>query len=161
LVSTHRLDAIFTPELVPEVGICLPGCTACADACPTGAIAKISTEDKPTIQVGLAVIDRSRCLPWAGGERCVICVDACPPEYNAIELRRTEAGEFRPFVNERLCPGCGICEQKCPVEGEPAIRVVPGLKAGQNSVSSFERIPDRLARRNGPANEMLAIEKGQ
>jgi len=143
LVSAHRLDALFTPRLVPEFGICLPGCTACAEACPTGAIAKISTEDKPTVQIGLAVIDRSRCLPWAGGERCVICADACPPEYNAIELRRTETGEFRPFVNERLCPGCGICEQKCPVEGGSAIRVVPGIRSGQRSVLPSERVPDR------------------
>jgi len=79
---------------------------------------------KKAIQIGLAVIDRTRCLPWAGGGRCVICLDACPPDYAAIELRQTETGEFRPYVKHQLCTGCGICEYKCPVEGESAIRVV-------------------------------------
>jgi MauM/NapG family ferredoxin protein len=124
LVSPHRLSAVFTPTLVPQVGPCLPDCTACGESCPTGAIARVSAKRKKTIQIGVAVIDRARCLPWAGGQRCVICLDACPPDYGAIELRQVETGEFRPYVKERLCTGCGICERKCPVQGERAIRVV-------------------------------------
>ena len=124
LVSAHRLDAVFTPRLVPRVGPCLPDCTNCGEACPTGAIQRVPVKRKKTIQIGLAVIDRARCIPWAGGERCVICLDACPADYDAIELRRTVTGEFRPYVKERLCTGCGICEYECPVEGESAIRVV-------------------------------------
>lgn len=124
LFSAHRLDAVFTPRLVPQVGPCLPDCTACGEACPTGAIERVPAKRKKTIQIGLAVINHARCLPWAGGERCVICLDACPPDYDAIGLRRIGTGEFRPYVKERLCTGCGICEYKCPVEGEPAIRVV-------------------------------------
>jgi MauM/NapG family ferredoxin protein len=124
LVSAHRLDAVFTPRLVPRVGPCLPDCTACGEACPTGAIERVPAKRKTKIQIGLAVIDRTRCIPWAGGERCVICLDACPPDYGAIELRRTGTGEFRPYINKQLCTGCGICEYKCPMEGESAIRVV-------------------------------------
>jgi len=134
-VSVHRLSAVFTPKLMLRVGPCLPDCTACGEACPTGAIARVSVKRKKTIQIGLAVIDRSRCLPWAGGERCVICLDACPIEYGAIELRQTNPGEFRPHVKERLCTGCGICEYKCPAEGEPAIRVVTVKAAVSNSVT--------------------------
>jgi MauM/NapG family ferredoxin protein len=124
LVSGHRLDAAFTPRLVPRVGPCSPECTACGEVCPTGAIASISAEDKTTEQIGLAVIDRTQCLPWARGERCVICLDACPASYGAIELRPTPTGPFHPHVKESLCTGCGICEYKCPLEGEAAIRVV-------------------------------------
>jgi MauM/NapG family ferredoxin protein len=127
LLSAHRLDAAFTPTLVSRVGPCSPECTACGEACPTGAIARISAEDKTTIQIGFAVIDRSRCLPWARGERCVICLDACPSNYRAIELRPTPAGPFYPHVNKSRCTGCGICEFKCPREGEAAIRVVPAV----------------------------------
>ena len=29
-----------------------------------------------------------------------------------------------PKVVDRLCIGCGICETKCPLEGESAIRVI-------------------------------------
>jgi MauM/NapG family ferredoxin protein len=124
LISAHRLGSLFTPRLVPQVGPCLPDCNACGEACPTGAIARVPAKRKKTIHIGLAVIDRTRCLPWSGGGRCVICLDACPPDYDAIELQQTDRGEFRPYVKERLCTGCGICEYKCPVEGEPAIRVV-------------------------------------
>jgi MauM/NapG family ferredoxin protein len=123
-VSAIRLDAAFTPRLVPRVGPCVPECTACGETCPTGAIATISAENKKTIHLGLAVIDRSRCLPWAHGERCVICVDACPSHFNAIVLQPTPTGPFHPHVEESQCTGCGICEYKCPLEGDAAIRVV-------------------------------------
>jgi ferredoxin len=124
LVSARRLDTAFSPRLVPRVGPCLPRCTACAEACPTGAIADVKAEKKGTLKIGLAVLDRARCLPWAGGDRCVICLDACPLDYRAIELRRTPTGEFRPHVKETRCTGCGICEFKCPVDGDSAIQVV-------------------------------------
>jgi MauM/NapG family ferredoxin protein len=129
LVSLVRLDAAFTPTFVPRVGPCSPECTACGDACPTGAIAAVSAETKKSIHIGLAVIDRSTCLPWAHAERCVICLDVCPPHCRAIELRPTPRGPFLPYVEESLCTGCGICEYKCPLEGEAAIRVVATPRA--------------------------------
>jgi ferredoxin len=121
LVRLDRLDGVFSPHLVPQVGGCLRECTACGDACPTGAIGKITVQDKPRIRIGLAVLDRSRCLPWARGERCLICRDACPSDYHAVELRPTGTGVPHPYVKERECTGCGICEHECP---EAAIRVV-------------------------------------
>lgn len=124
-LSFTRLDAAFTPQFLPRQGPCLPDCTACSEACSTGAIARISAEDKAAASIGVARIDRSRCLPWASGDRCTICLDACPSEYRAIELRRTGAGVFRPFVVESSCTGCGVCEHRCPLEGAAAVRVVP------------------------------------
>ncbi|WP_350475225.1 4Fe-4S binding protein [Adlercreutzia caecimuris] len=33
---------------------------------------------------------------------------------------------FAPQVNAEVCPGCGLCEQRCPVgDPAPAIVVVP------------------------------------
>ena len=29
----------------------------------------------------------------------------------------------RPFIDKEKCTGCGICENKCPVDGEAAIVV--------------------------------------
>jgi formate hydrogenlyase subunit 6/NADH:ubiquinone oxidoreductase subunit I len=29
-----------------------------------------------------------------------------------------------PFVDLKQCIGCGICENKCPVRGLPAIRTI-------------------------------------
>jgi Pyruvate/2-oxoacid:ferredoxin oxidoreductase delta subunit len=59
----------------------------------------------------------------------------CPLPEKAIVLETIEVnhanGETltvqRPKVLVDQCIGCGICEYKCPVEGEAAIRVfVPG-----------------------------------
>ncbi|MBM3891364.1 MAG: 4Fe-4S dicluster domain-containing protein [Verrucomicrobia bacterium] len=109
--------------LAPRVGPCLPHCTACGEACPSGAIAKLSAGQKLVVRIGVAVLDEGRCLPWAFQQRCVICLDACPAEFRAIELRPIAPREFRPYVVESACTGCGICEHRCPVPGEAAIRV--------------------------------------
>lgn len=114
LVRAGRLEAAFTPHLVPRVGGCLPRCTACGEACPTGAIARVSLDEKPSMRIGLAVIDHSQCLPWARSERCLICYDACPREYRAIRLRPAGTGVPRPHVDEPGCVGCGICVRECP-----------------------------------------------
>jgi len=57
----------------------------------------------------------------------------CPVPQKAIRV--DEQGEegpdgaatpvLRPVVMEHLCIGCGICEYRCPVDGEAAIRVFP------------------------------------
>ena len=123
LVAPGRLDAVFTPQFVPRVGPCLPECAACGRACPTGAIPKLPVEEKAAVRMGTAVIDHSTCLAWAVGQRCVICVDACPERYHAIELWAILPRTFRPVVIPSRCTGCGICEHRCPVHGA-AIRVV-------------------------------------
>ncbi len=84
--------------------------------------------------IGLAVIDRDRCLPWALDTPCAVCQEMCPIPDKAIVL----AGEHlitrpdgtqdylaRPKVVARRCIGCGICENKCPVAGTAAIVVQP------------------------------------
>lgn len=121
----ERLEAGLSPEFVPRTGPCLPSCNACGEVCPTGAIPRLNLEQKRSSRMGVAVIDPARCPPWAGGERCVICLDTCPPEFRAIELRRGDQGGFRPYIIESRCPGCGLCEHRCPVEGRAAIRVRP------------------------------------
>jgi len=125
ILSSSRLDALFSPQLVPRLGPCAPDCTACGGACFSGAIARFAVEQKPRLRVGVAVIDQARCLPWAEGQRCVVCVDACPPQCGAIQLRPIAPGQFRPVIEPSRCPGCGIREYRCPLPGQAAIRVVP------------------------------------
>jgi MauM/NapG family ferredoxin protein len=128
LVPTLRsgpLGAAFGPEFRPRLGGCLIDCNACGNVCPTGAIALLTMQEKREARIGLAVIDQDRCLPWVRGERCVICLDVCPPELGAIELRPGSDRIFRPHVLESRCNGCGLCEQRCPVGGLAAIRVEP------------------------------------
>ena len=76
-------------------------------------------------------MDKDRCLPYAYGKSCQMCYDQCPLTDKAITM--VEAGVTvgartltlkQPQVDSKLCIGCGICENKCPVEGKSAIRVV-------------------------------------
>lgn len=122
---------LWTPLLVARLGYCEFNCTLCGQVCPTGAIQKLSLEQKQKTVIGLAVIDKNRCLPFAGGQECLVCEEHCPTGEKAIVFEPVEVlvnGKLmrlrRPGVVARLCVGCGICETRCPVAGQSAIRVV-------------------------------------
>ena len=81
--------------------------------------------------IGLAGINKDRCLPFAKGIECLVCEEHCPTGEKAIVMEEQDvliSGELRrlklPRVVDKLCIGCGICETKCPVEGASAIRVI-------------------------------------
>jgi MauM/NapG family ferredoxin protein len=129
---------LMTPRLVPRLGYCSYSCNACGQVCPTGAIPELTLEDKQHTPIGLAHIDRDRCLPWAYNIPCIVCEEACPVADKAIWLEEVEAvnaqGEMvslqRPRVIKELCIGCGICEYQCPMGGESAVRVYAPTEAG-------------------------------
>jgi MauM/NapG family ferredoxin protein len=124
-------EGLWTPRLVPRLGYCDYGCNACGQVCPSGAISSLVLEDKRQIVIGVAVIDRDLCLPWAHGTPCIVCEEMCPTPEKAIRLEELtvpdDRGEpvvvQRPYVLPELCIGCGICEYQCPLEGQAAIRV--------------------------------------
>jgi polyferredoxin/Pyruvate/2-oxoacid:ferredoxin oxidoreductase delta subunit len=128
------LAGLWTPLVVPRVGYCDYGCTACGQVCPSGAIPKLTLEEKRLVVIGKASIDRNRCLPWASGVPCIVCEEMCPTPQKSIRLEEVEVtnakGEVtsvqRPSVLRELCIGCGICEHYCPLEGTAAIRVYDG-----------------------------------
>jgi ferredoxin len=118
------VEGAWSPRLVPRIGGCEKNCNLCGQHCPTGAIRNLSLEEKSYARLGTAVIDRSRCIAWEQNRVCLVCDEAC--QYNAIEtFSETIQGQalLRPFVDERLCVGCGICESRCPVDGPAAIQV--------------------------------------
>jgi len=122
------LEGLWTPHLVPRLGYCDYGCNACGQICPSGAIPPLSLEEKQTRVIGMAVVDRNRCLPWAYETPCIVCEEMCPLPEKAIQLEDTGlTDEFdqeirRPYVVLDRCIGCGICEQHCPM-GDAAIEV--------------------------------------
>jgi polyferredoxin len=128
----------LTPLLVPRLGYCSFNCNACGLLCPTGAIPRLELEQKQHTPIGLARVDRDRCLPWAYHIPCIVCEEACPVASKAVWLEEIEtvnaAGDQitlqRPSVVKELCIGCGICEYKCPVGGEAAIQVFAPTEAG-------------------------------
>jgi len=122
---------LWTPLVVPRIGYCEYNCTLCGQVCPTGAIAPLKLPEKQKNVIGLAVIKKDRCLPFAKGIECLVCEEHCPTGEKAIVMEEKDVlvdGELRllklPKVVNKLCIGCGICETKCPVEGASAIRVI-------------------------------------
>jgi polyferredoxin len=129
---------MLTPRLVPRLGQCDYGCNACGEVCPTGAIPRLSLAEKRTQPIGLAAVDRNRCLPWAHNVPCIVCEEMCPVPHKAIWLELAEVYDARgepvqiqrPTVVKELCIGCGICEYQCPMGGESAIRVYAPTETG-------------------------------
>lgn len=125
------LEGLATPVLVPRLGPCDYGCTACGQVCPTEAIPLLSLDVKRNTPLGVAFVDRDLCLPWSGASPCIVCEEMCPVPDKAIVLQEVvttyrdgRSVTFQaPVVERDRCIGCGLCESKCPVAGEAAIRV--------------------------------------
>lgn len=126
------LEGIWTPVLVPRIGYCEYECNLCGQVCPTEAIQPLDLESKKKVKIGMAVIDTSRCLPYAYDRECIVCEEHCPIPTKAIYFveetvpgrKNAERTLKLPRVDVDLCTGCGICETKCPVTAKPAIRVI-------------------------------------
>jgi polyferredoxin len=128
------IAGFWTPRLIMTLGYCEYTCTLCGSVCPTGAIREITAREKveQPIKIGSAYIDRGRCLPWSGNAPCIVCQEVCPTSPKAIFLKedvvvtadKKTLKVQLPYVDLKGCVGCGICENKCPVRGLPAIRTI-------------------------------------
>jgi len=131
------LEGVWTPRLVPRVGYCAYNCNLCGQVCPTEAIEPLPLKEKQAIRIGLATIDRARCLPYAYDRTCLICEEHCPVSPKAIFFVtadvQTSDGRTRqlkqPHVEPDRCTGCGICEHVCVFKDRPAIRVTSANEA--------------------------------
>src|ERR1019366_3812211 len=121
------IGGIWTPILNMKIGFCEVNCTLCGQVCPTGAIQRITIEEKTgtglfveegPIKLGTAFFDQGRCLPWAMETPCVVCEEVCPVSPKAIFSREVTITKRdgnpitlrRPYMDPALCIGCGICE---------------------------------------------------
>jgi polyferredoxin len=132
------LEGLWTPMLAPRLGYCAYSCNSCGQVCPVQAIPALSLDDKRTRVLGKAYVDQSRCIAWADHRACIVCEEMCPLPEKAIYLETRDFANPNgstvtvqvPHVDRGKCIGCGICEFKCPLNGNAAIRVyVPDTEA--------------------------------
>jgi len=108
------ITAFLTPSIIPRQAKC-ELCLLCQEVCPTMAIESVPLQQ---VKIGLAILDERRCLVWAEKKLCLLCREQCP-------VHAIEADEYnRPYVNNKLCVGCGGCENGCPLK-QAAIVVQP------------------------------------
>lgn len=125
LRPSHGLLTLMQPHVSYERGYCRPECVKCSEVCPTGAIIKITREEKSSTQIGHAVWIAKNCLPLADGTPCGNCARHCPT--GAIIMVESTPGDRMsprvPVVNNERCIGCGACESLCPARPFSAIYV--------------------------------------
>ncbi len=122
---------VWTPVLVPRLGHCDYSCTACGQACPTAAIPPLALEDKRLTVIGhayyrpepLSPLGRQRHLPGVRGDVPPARKSHRPGGRDGDLPRGRTVDVRRPTVLRDRCIGCGICENRCPLNGEAAIRV--------------------------------------
>jgi len=127
---------LFMPVLIPRLGYCEYNCNLCGQVCPTGAIPSLPLDQKKKSIIGVAAIDKNHCLPYAKKINCIVCEEHCPIPGKAIRFETVTDVDYtgknvtlkRPYIVDELCNGCGICENKCPLESKSAIEVFSARK---------------------------------
>lgn len=123
LRPSSNLSTLMQPEMSFELGYCRPECTKCSQVCPTGAIEKITKEEKTSIRAGHAVWIKQNCLPVSDGVKCGNCARHCPSgAITMVKLPENPTVEV-PAVNSERCLGCGACENLCPARPFSAIYI--------------------------------------
>jgi len=118
----YGFDYAFKPHMVYyEMAYCNYECTVCSDICPTGAIHKLTKEEKKVTQVGIAHFHRRLCIVRTDHTSCGACSEHCPTQ--AVKMEPFIDDLTIPHVYEELCIGCGGCESICPARPKAIVVV--------------------------------------
>ncbi|HIZ29081.1 MAG TPA: 4Fe-4S binding protein [Candidatus Adamsella sp.] len=80
---------------------CKYDCHECSRVCPSGAIKRLTLDEKKKTRIAMAYINNELCT------KCGICAIDCPA--GAISKKD---GEF-PVLDASKCIGCGACKNAC------------------------------------------------
>lgn len=105
-------------------------CGICTAICPFGAftltvngenvIPVVEKESFPKVIHDITV-DETKCPV-----DCIECQDACPFELIKVGADKT-TGTVKVEVDEEHCPGCRLCEVKCPYNAVTVRKIVSGF----------------------------------
>lgn len=122
LRPSEKFLSFMQPEMSYERGYCRPECTKCATICPTGAIQKISSVEKSSIQIGHAIWIKNNCVVMTDKVQCTNCYRHCPA--GAISMVTLDGNTLEtPVIDTERCIGCGACENLCPARPFSAIYI--------------------------------------
>ncbi len=120
------LEGLWAPMVVADWAGCESSCNACGQVCPTGAIRALPIAEKRFARMGLAIVNETTCLPFAGRQACDLCVQECDAAgYHALEFTQVGTkvddngqpiegtGYLAPVVIADQCVGCGLCQTRC------------------------------------------------
>ena len=106
------IAGFLAPAISFAEDYCREDCRRCTQVCPSGAIARLSLDQKQAARIGVAAVDASICL-LAEDRECDICARVCP--FEAVKIVWSEEEYLAlPQVDRETCPGCGACEAACP-----------------------------------------------
>jgi polyferredoxin/ferredoxin len=142
------IEGLWTPVLNFRIGTsgCQLNCIACGNICPTAAIRPIRLDEKlgvkayaaqGPIRIGIAFVDRGRCLPWAMDRPCIVCQENCPVSpkaifireaymtvkgYEALRISRYDSNQIQ-IEGARLSPDLfSTGDYFCSIRGQRAVR---------------------------------------
>jgi ferredoxin len=178
------IEGLWTPMLNFRMGTsgCQHGCIACGNLCPTAAIRPISVEERlgknkfssqGPIRIGMAFVDRGRCLPWAMDRPCIVCQENCPVSPKAIFTR----DNFRPVRLEGTLRFQGMLNERLLFDGPalPAEQFATGdyfvtlgdgprppmariTEIGSGGIGLADTTPVETARKGDPINVRVRLQ---
>jgi len=124
----YGVTGFMLPKMDFARGFCRPDCTACGDACPTGAIPRLDAAGKKAAKIGLAQWDRAACLACTEKIPCGLCERRCPQKAISLKEEKMKDGDREvkieiPVVDPAKCTGCGACAHYCPSHAMSVSRV--------------------------------------
>lgn len=142
--------------LDPLQGGCQYNCVRCGEVCPTGALPRLSLEEKRSLRLGTVEFDPQFCLAVQDHEICSKCAEACPNASLIIRLSRTAF--HLPDLDPDSCNGCGSCVFSCPAVSK-ALTVKPIEK--QTPLEPKDHLRNSILLVRSGAAKCILVKKGK